>query len=211
MTGYTDLQASILGTMHRSDLSSDVAGFITRGEERINARLNSRMAEQEATLTGVIGSRYINLPAGFAAPIDLWMNTYPPRQEVVFMPPENLPVKNAIGNGQPRYYTIDGSKIGLDIPCDVAYDFTFRYKGRYNLAVTGDNDINTNYPSVYLYSALIEGAIHIHNDVKLQTWSSMFTEAMAQCAIQESANRSDSTLVVDFVTTRKANILSGGA
>ena len=209
MTGYTDLQSEILGLMHRPNLTAEVVGFIARGESRINSDLNSRMAEQEIAMVGVIGSRYIDLPVGYMANIDLWMDTYPPRRELFFTTPENLPVKNDIGNGRPLYYTIDGSRIGFDIPCDIAYDFTFRYKGRYDLASTGDNDINTNYPGVYLYAALIEGAVWTHNNDKLQVWSQMYQEALALCQKAELANTTQATLITEIVPRRAANILSG--
>ena len=208
LSNYTELKAAVLATMHRAELTSEVVDFITLGEARINAALASRIGEVDASLTGTDGSRYIALPSGFASQaFALWDTTYNPRIEMVYLTPEVLPVTST--EGRPRRYTIDGSNIAFELPCDAAYTYTLRYKKRYAIATTTTNDILTNYPGVYLYAALVEGAIWTHNDQKLATWAAMYDTALKDCIASETKSRSNATLVTEFNSINQSNILTG--
>lgn len=209
LSNYTELKAAVLATMHRPELTSEVVDFITLAESRINAALVSRAAEIDASLTATISSRYIALPSGFASKdFALWDTTNSPRLPMVYLTPEVLPVTTS--EGQPRRYTIDGSNIAFEYPCQDAYTYTLRYKKRYNIASTTTNDILTNYPGVYLYGALVEGAIWTHNDEKLITWGRMYDTALTDCINSEAQARGNATLVTEFVPITQTNILSGG-
>jgi hypothetical protein len=209
LSNYTDLKAAVLSTMHRPELTAEVADFITLGESRINARLVSSLGEVDSPLTAIPDSRYITLPSGFGSKaFALWDTTDSPRFDMVYLSPEILPVSNA--PGRPRRYTVDGANIAFEMPCNSAYTYTLRHKKRLNLQATETNDILTNYPAVYLYAALTEGAMWTHNDAKAGAWSSMFEAALQDALVSESQARGNTTLVTDLVGVGRSNILNGG-
>lgn len=205
---YAELQTAIDSWRHRS--TAQVVDFITLAEKRINSALSSRLGEVESTLTGTIGSRYIALPSGYISPRGLWLTTYGNRIEIIYVTPENLPVIDTT-NGQPYFYTIDGSNISFDYPNSEAFTYTFRYKKGYNIASTSTNDILTNYPGVYLYASLRESALFDNDDNSVQKWESVFQIALQEAQNSEFENRTLATLSFDAALSgdRQHNIISG--
>lgn len=208
LANYTDLQASIASWHHRSE--SQIADFITLAEKRINKMLDSRLAEVESTLTATIGSRYIALPTGYQANFGLWLTTYGNRIEMVYCTPEQLPIVTD-SNGQPRYYTIDGSNIAFDYPADQAYTYVFRYKKGYDLAATSTNHVMTNHPAVYLYGAMREASNFAEDDNATKKYESMFQQAIDEALHDENRNRAMAELSFDaaLISNRVDNIISG--
>lgn len=208
LANYTDLQASIASWHHRTE--SQIADFITLAEKRINKLLDTRLAEIESTLTATVGSRYISLPTGYQANLGLWLTTYGNRIEIVYKTPEELPIVTE-SNGQPYYYTIDGSNIAFDYPASIAYTYVFRYKKGYDLAATATNHVMTSHPAVYLYGAMREASNFAEDDNATQKYESMFQQAIEEAIKDESRNRAMTTLSSDasIIGNRFQNIITG--
>lgn len=199
---YAELQTAVAAWAHRS--TSNITDFIDLAEARINAALESRMAEVESSLTGVVDSRYIALPTGYYNNIGLWLTTYGNRIEIVYVQPDSLPIATD-SSGQPYYYTIDGSNIAFEMPCSSAYTYVFRYKKGYDIASTSTNDILTRYPNVYLYGSLREASMFANDDNNAMKWEAAYQFALDECRNAEFKNKTMSTLGVDHA------LLSGGA
>lgn len=208
ITTYAQLQTAVNDWSHRT--VSQVTDFIALAEKRINAALSSRLGEVESTLTGTIGSRYIALPSGYVANRGLWLTTYGNRIEIIFVPPEELPVITTT-NGQPYYYTIDGSNVAFDYPNSEAFTYTFRYKKGYDIATTLTNDILTRYPGVYLYGSLVEASAFSRDMNALEMFEAKFEIAMQECQSSEQESRTQAILGIDAELNRgrKPNIISG--
>lgn len=208
LANYTDLQAAVV-SWHKRDAGM-VPDAITLAEKRINNLLESRLAEVETTLTATPGSRYIALPSGYYRNLALFMTTFGTRIDMLFVSPENMPVVKD-SDGQPTYYTIDGSNIAFNYKADQAHTFTFRYKKGYNLATTATNHILTNHPAVYLYGALREVNIFSVDPEKVQGYELMFQQALQECMRTEFAQKTQAKLAVDpgLVAPMRANILAG--
>lgn len=208
LDNYTDLLASIASWHHRSE--SQIADFVTLAEKRINKLLDTRLAEVESTLTATIGVRTIALPTGYQANYGLWLTTYGSRIEIIYKSPEELPVHTS-GNGQPMYYTIDGSNVAFDYPASVAFTFVLRYKKGYDLASTSTNHIMTNHPGVYLYGAMREGSNFAEDDNSTQKYEAMFQQSIEEAIKDESRNRAMTTLAADasMIGNRFQNIFVG--
>jgi len=208
LANYADLLTSIASWHHRSE--SQIADFVTLAEKRINKLLYDRIAEVESTLTATIGSRYIALPAGYQANYGLWLTTYGNRIEVIYKTPEELPIVTD-SNGQPYYYTIDGSNIAFDYPASIAYTFVLRYKKGYDLASTSTNHVMTNHPGCYLYGSMREASNFAEDDNATQKYEAMFQQAIEEARLDESRNRAMTELSSDasIVGNRFQNIITG--
>lgn len=208
ITTYAELQTAVASWHHRS--VAEIVDFITLAEKRINNSLMSRLGEAESTLTGTIGSRYIALPSGFIAPRGLWLTTYGNRIPVEFKSPEELPITTS-GNGQPYYYTVDGSNVAFDYLLSQAFTYVLRYKKGYDIASTSTNHILSNYPACYLYGALREASLFSEDDTAANKYDSLFTQALEEAASAEFGNRTLAELTVDapLAINRMQNIISG--
>lgn len=195
ITNYTELKASVASWVHRSDLTSQIDDFIALGESRINRELSARFMEAEGSLTASIGSRYIALPARFKRAYELWLTTYSPRSEMIYLVPETMPVSTS--QGVPQYYTVDGANIALDCPANSAHTFALRYKKGLDIAADTTNDLLTNHPGLYLFAALCEAAIYIRDDVRLAMWEGRYQSELAETQRFESQNKGMATLFVD--------------
>ena len=210
LANYTDLKASVADWLHRSDLTAQIVDFITLAESRINRDLNSRLAEEDASLMGTIGVRTIALPSDFIHPLGLWLTTYSPREPMVYKIPEKLTVSTT--NGNPRYYTIDGANIAFEFPLDLAYTYTLRYKSGYVLSGSATtNWLLTNHPDVYLYASLIESAVYVRDAAQIPVWTNLYQEALAGVRAKEMRNKSMAILGTDAALSggRSSNILDG--
>ncbi len=209
ITNYTELQTSVSAWAHRS--VSQVTDFIMLAEQRINAKLSSRMAEVESALVGVVDSRYIALPTKFIYPLALWRD-YPSgtRHEIIYATAEVMGSTDS-SVGFPDFYTIDGSNIAFEMPNSEAFDYIFRYKKRYDIAATSTNDILTNYPDTYLFGSLVEASMFAKDYDSTDRWEGRFQEAMENAIVSESQNKANTTLFADnALAPRRNNILDGG-
>lgn len=200
---YAELQTAVASWLHRD--VSQIVDFITLAEKRINSLLDSRIAEVDASLVATISSRYIALPAGYMRPLGLWLTTYEPRAEIRYEIPENIQVSTT--SGQPFRYTIDGSNIALDCPADLSYTFTFRYKKGYDIASTSTNDILTNYPSLYLFGALIYSGSFTREQT--DNFENIFATDLEIAKITETKNKAHATIQSDMIVADRSNILTG--
>lgn len=208
ITTYSELQTAVTDWSHRS--VSQVTDFIALAEKRINAILSSRLGEVETTLTGSVGSRTIALPSGYIANRGLWLTTYGNRIEIIYVTPEALPVVDTT-NGQPYYYTIDGSNVTFDYPNSEAFTYTFRYKKGYDIASTSTNDILTRYPGMYLYASMVEASVFARDMNALDMFEAKFMMAFNEFQSSESENRTQATLSMDSELSgdRMSNIITG--
>ena len=155
---YDDLKASVSTWMARSDLSGNVADFIMLGEAHLNRELPA--VETDATLTGVIDSRSIDITSlSLVSPIALFLvdangdeTELFPRSDGTF-PYSGTP-------GEPRIWALDGSKIDFDCPLDAEYSFRLRYRQKFALSDSAPtNWLLTNHPDVYLAASIVWGGV----------------------------------------------------
>jgi hypothetical protein len=201
LANYTDLQASVASWLHRTDLTTQIVDFIKLAESKINRLVSVKSGEVEASLTMTPGSRFIALPSDFSTIIDLWIETYQPRMELIYKVPSELPV-NTASNSMPRYYTIDNSNIGFEIPADAAYAVTLRYAKDFQLSMgSPTNLLLTNYPDIYLYGALVESCGYTMDDSNLSKWQALFDRAVMEVNNNEGRNKAMSTLATELTTS----------
>src|SRR4051812_21707199 len=130
---YTELQTAVQTWLDRTDLSSVAADFITLAESRLNRVLSSsRLNLVDGSLTGSTSSRSVALPTGFVEPIALFLTTFGVR--TMLAPKVAGTFEYGTTSGVPSAWCINGSNIDLDVPCDQAHTFSFRYRKKLDIA-----------------------------------------------------------------------------
>ena len=207
LTNYTTLQTAIGTWLHRDDLTSQIPDFITLAESRLNRLLKLPPQETEGTLTGTDSVRTIALPSGFVTPIALWLTTYLPRIELEYRLPQTLEVSNS--NGTPQYWTIDGTNVAFECPCDGALTFTLRYNTKLDIASTTTNSVLTSTPDLYLYGSLLEATPYLNNDARIATWKALFDIAVREVRENNNRMKSLAKLTTDLMVPQRPNIITG--
>lgn len=187
LSTYDELQAAIAAwSFNRTDLPAE--DLITLGECRLARDLKLRATESDATLTGVVDSRFIALPSGFVSPVRCWIELGTGRDELAKLTPG---VTTLLGSGQPEHWTIEGENLAFERPCNSAYTFTLRYFGRLTLSdASPTNWLLTNHPDAYLSAALVEAALWVADDEQATRWQARYEAAISGIANVESRSRS---------------------
>ena len=194
------------GYLHRGDLTAKIPDFIRVAESRINRKLRVLLQETESTLTATIGSRLMSVPTLFGTPVALWLETYEPRDELIYRTPNDLPVTDT--NGGSDFYTVDGDNIATENPADIAYSYTLRYWTKFDIASTSTNTVLTNYPDIYIYGTLVASTAWTQDMSQLQFWAQQRDEAMAEAMADTRKTKGKATLRTEFGGSRP-NIIMG--
>ena len=182
LTTYALLKTTIANYLNRTDLTSYLGDFITLTESRMNRELRVReMVNTDTSTTTVAGTQSYSLPSGFleASAVIYQSNPY---RTLRFMANGDFYRQYNVTqtSGLPTFFTIVGEKILLGVAPDSAetlqIDF---YKTLTPLSESNTtNSILTNYPELYLYGALAESSPFLMQDERLNTWASLYKEAL---------------------------------
>ena len=192
---YSNLKTTIANYLNRSDLTAYLGDFITLTEARLNRELRVReMVNTDISTTTVAGTQSYSLPTGYleATTVIYQSNPY---CTLRFM--SNTDFYNKYNtsqtSGKPTYFTIVGSNILLGIAPDSATTLQINYYKTIS-ALSDDNTTNTiltNYPELYLYGSLAESAPFIMQDERINTWATLYKEALKNA--NETSSRGSTT------------------
>lgn len=193
ITTYAELQAAAANWLVRGDLTARIPEFISLAEVRLNRVLRTRLAEAEQGLTATVGSRTIPLPAGFAEPLALWIVGPEGRQALSFL---ELTLMGASSlRGEPAAWTVDGTNLAFDRPCDQAYSFTFRMLRKFALSdAAPTNALLADHPDVYLFATLCEAAPLLRDAELAQAFEARLVRAIGEANTKEARSRAARTL-----------------
>lgn len=194
---YSDLVSAVGDWLERADLDARIPDFIRLCESKLNRSLNIRSLESDVAMTGVPGSRFIALPAGFRNPINFWI-TYPTGQRRPLRFTEPGLVEADTTASEPRSWCVDGTNIAFERPCDQAYDFVMRSVG--GLALSAGNPTNLVldlYPDLYLFGTCLEAGPYLRDNDLLAIFKSRFDEALEEARWKEARNKSLVTLTTE--------------
>lgn len=192
---YTNLKTTIANYLNRSDLTAYLGDFITLTEARLNRELRVReMVNTDTTTTTVAGTQGYALPTGYveATTVIFQSNPYCTLRFI-----NNSDFYNKYNasqsRGKPTYFTIVGTNILLGVAPDSATTLQINYYKKID-ALTDSNTTNTiltNYPELYLYGSLAESAPFIMQDERLNTWATLYKEALKNA--NETSSRGSTT------------------
>lgn len=203
---YTDLKAAVTNWMTRGDVAGQAADYISLAEAALNRELPA--VEIDATLTGVVNSRVIDITAqNCVEPIGLFV-AQSGLDEVEMTPLVDGTFPYRISSAYPRAWAIDGASINFDCPLDQAYPFRFRFRQRFALSdAAPTNWLLTNHPDVYLAATLVWGGVFIQDDATTARWVSILNSALP--SVRSSIVQSKrSTLLVDSALLRRRRFTS---
>lgn len=156
-TNYTELQAEIANWLKRDDLTDDITSFIAYGEADINKIAKISDQEVEAAVNTTAGQEYTALPSGFLAHISLTYNDNLYDNPVKVELSKLDDCKDYTVESTPQFFAISNNRYYWDcLPNDV-YNLTSRHWKKWDIAGDDTNWLLTNYPDVYLFTALKYG------------------------------------------------------
>jgi hypothetical protein len=180
LSTYAELTTAIQDWMVRTDLSGNVADWITLAEARLNRELNP--VETDNTLTGVADSREISTSAlSVVEPIALYLIDTATSDETEITKKDDF-ARDAT-SGEPRYWRFvqhaSTPKIIFDCPLDAAY--TFRFVARVRFALSDSATTNwllTNHSDLYLATSIFWGGMFTDEDAKAVKYKLVIDDAL---------------------------------
>jgi len=197
ITTYAELQAAAANWLVRADLTARIPEFITLAEARLNRVLRARMAEVEQPLTGVIGSRFVPLPSGFAEALAVWIEAPTGRRPLAFAEPALIGACSL--RGEPGAWSIDRDRLAFERPCDQAYGFTLRMLAKFALSnVAPANALLSDYPDVYLFATLCEAAPFLRDAELAGAYEARLERAIGEVNAKDARNRAARRLTTEL-------------
>lgn len=192
ISDYSELLAAVPAWFERSgdaDVAAHVAEWVALGEAKLNRKLKGlRVSTIDATLTGTIGSRNIDLPSDYLTPVSLHLTTGGKSQ---LLRPMALGTMNyRTSSGSPSAWGVDRFYVVLDAPCDQAHTFQFRYHQALDLqgANFSAGWLLDVFPDAYLYATLEAGAVYFKDIPAAQGYGGLLAEIIDEIKAHNSAN-----------------------
>ena len=192
---YSNLKTSIANYLNRSDLTAFLGDFILLTEARLNRELRVReMVNTDTSITTVAGTQSYALPTGYLEATTIIFQS-DPFCTLRFI--SNTDFYNKYNSSQarakPTYFTVVGTNILLGVPPNSATTLQVNYYKKLDTLSDSNttNTILTNYPELYLYGALAESAPFIMQDERINTWGTLYKEALKNA--NETSSRGSTT------------------
>jgi hypothetical protein len=213
---YGDLQAAIANVVKQADLLPEIPTWIYLCEQELNSILHRREMTQVATASTVIGQDSYELPTDFGEAVA--MHVVYQNSETVLEPADWDAIKATYSTvtGVPNYWGFTQNQFMVGPTPDGVYPIKlYYYKTISNL--TGANTTNwllTNYPTVYLYGALMHAAASFV-DKRSGNWVTAYKSALKILINDQIRDRGlggGPILRADlpFGQRARGNILTGG-
>ena len=193
-----ELQALVAQYMHRTDLDSEIPGFIELARTRINRDMRVRENIITDTETPTVNPR--DLPADFLEMRDIYHRRGENRISLQLVGRKQLDRydRSTINEAFPRFYSVDGVQLETQ-PGGVDVEFTLIYFAAVPELV---NDTDTNllmsiYPMTWLYGSLIEGHSFTQDLDLMQESVASYTSEVSQANAQAAEAESGATLQVE--------------
>lgn len=180
LANYSDLQASVAGWLHRSDLTAIIPDLITIAEMRMNSDIVARDMEITTTLTTVAGTKTVVMPTDVTETRRLTITSTDPKRVLDYISPEKLVLKYPYSTtAMPEVFTVIGGNFELGPTPDSAYTLEYVYRQRIpSLAANSTNWLMTKWPHVYLYATLCAAAPYLGQDQRVQVWEQQYQNAV---------------------------------
>lgn len=194
---FSGLKSAIATVAVRTDQTAMIPIFIAQVEAAVMAGDPQRGIDplrvnaMETTAPLTLGtSGVVTAPTDFLGPISLVLDGGGPELDHPTLRTLNtLLTDRDRYPAKPRCYALAGTTFKLSPTPDQSYAATLTYYQRLP-ALSDANPTNwllTNYPSVYLYGALLYMAPVIQEDERLPTWAALYTSALTGCVAAEDA------------------------
>jgi hypothetical protein len=166
---YTTLQSTIADWLHRTDLTAQIPSFIELAEEKINRAL--RVRQMETVLAATTITDNLITPAADIVDVKLlWPSGYPNSE----IKPQSLSV---VLTGDMMNTATLYAWQGLDLRFNGSGDVEgVLYRRVPSIAADDTTWVGDNYPSLYLYGALVQAALFTKDDPA--SWQALFDQTV---------------------------------
>jgi len=187
---YSELKTTIASYLARSDLTAMIPTFIQLAELRLRRELRTRQMLVVATANTTGGDSTVGLPTDFLSMRDIHVNTNPITTLAYSAPNAFYNSYRVTESGKPTEYTVLSTEIQLSPVPDTAYQLQMLYYAQpYFLSDTNTGNVFlVNYPDALLYAALGEAEPYLMNDVRLQTWASLYDRAISSITVADQSS-----------------------
>lgn len=195
LTTYAELQASLAGWIHRTDLTTRIPDFITLAEAQFNRRL--RVREMETVANGTLSAQTLTPPTD-ALEIQRFV-IYPGTREIEleYSPPKNI-ARFGTDTGEPFYFTTMNQLYYVAPIPDGPYTYKLFYVQKIP-ALSISNTTNwllTKAPDAYLYGALLQAAPYMKNDSRVPMWAEALRQVLDELTKINDSNQYPSSAMV---------------
>jgi len=183
---YANLKTAISDHLDRDDLTTYVDDFIDLAEARHKREVRMRSMKVSAAFVLSESTSSVTLPSDFHAlsyirveiPNATAGRKYIP--DIVELSLHELTGKTVLDERPPHYYAVEDA-LYWDAPADQDYDGDiFYYKAVTALSGSNtSNEILAEAADLYLYAALLASAPFLLNDERIQTWGTLYADALS--------------------------------
>lgn len=191
---YAELQTAVASYLARGNLTSQIPGFITRGENYLNAKLKLLAMESLETVTLATGLNFIDF-GSMSTKVREVKQVFCAEgtgfREVVKVDPLKLASLKTTETRKPGYWNAEsGEYIYFDAYADQDYTLRPLIVAGFDIA-TSTNWLSSNHEEAYLYASLAQAEPFIKNDARVALWKSLLTEAITDINAEDRARRGD--------------------
>lgn len=170
---YVELTAAVTNWLHRSDLSSYVADFVTLGEARIGRDVKARQMEQRVSTTPT--TVYASLPADYVSTRAIriqgstvgWLDYETPDKFFSDFP-------SSTSNTSMKYTIFGDELIFPKVPTGA---IELWYYKRLAALSSAAHTLFTANPDLYLYAALAAAQPFLKDDKRIALWEAQYVQA----------------------------------
>lgn len=176
LTTYAGLKAAVADFLNKTNLTSQVPGFIDLAEAQMRRRLKVRHQVETMEITTASDGTY-PLPCDFDGVVSIYAGTVP----LTYLEPEMMDVRTAPEGFPTTTYSIFGDSLYFaPLPSDGGTTVTMRYRTLFcSLSATKRcNWILAKHPDAYLYGALMQAAPFLRDDDRIGVWGGLFNAAI---------------------------------
>lgn len=177
ITNYNELKTAIAAWANRSDLSAQLADFVTLAEADLKVRARLTQWDTETSLTVTAGSA--TLPNDFAAAVSVQFGDQ--TTDLEYMTPRQLKDRGYLeASGDPVAYSIiaDTLRVAPSASGNAALLYIARFTSLSDSAPT--NSLLTLFPDVYLYGALVHAAVYLRDSNLATAAKGAYEEALGR-------------------------------
>ena len=192
LSTFSDLKTAVANYLNRDDLTSRIPDFITLTENRINRELRARANVSRVITTTPSGTDIYDVPADLIELRSIIKRGTNNNVALAYVTPESAAREyGTVANGSPRAYSSIGKAIKLIPTPDAAYTIELIYYNKLNNlsdSVT-TNNILSEFPSLYLYGACLEGAIFLNDSAEITRFDAIFNRTLSDIQASEEKSR----------------------
>lgn len=188
---YDRLVGDIASWLMRDDLAAVIPSFVSLAEADMNAKLRLRAMLTTATVDATGGA----LPADCLAVKSVGLSGY---DNLRFGTPTEAVTHSLSHIGDTaNLWAIDGNNLVVS-PTQTDGSVTLRYYARIPALSDSNpgNHVLTASPGIYLYGSLLQAAPYLLDDARMQTWGTLYQQAVDALQASDDAAEYPGPLVI---------------